>query len=619
MWVTYVVIVGAIYFPAWHGALLWDDEGHVTRATLRSLGGLWRIWFELGATQQYYPVVHSVFWVMAQLWGDNTLAYHLLNISLHASSAFLIARILDRVGIPGALLAGLLFAVHPVHVESVAWITELKNTLSGIFYFGAVFIYLDFDRDRQRRTYVTALMLFVLALLSKSVTATLPVGLLVLFWERRGTLDWRRDVQPLLPFLAIGLAAGVLTAWVERTSIGAVGTEFNLTLVERCLVAGRAVWFYLATLAWPANLTFFYPRWTISGSVWWQYLYPVTMLALLVILWQRRTTTRAPLAALLFFGLTLGPALGFVNVFPFKYSYVADHFQYLASLGILTLVAATLTPFVARRWSPVTAHAVLGVALGLPLAITTWSQSHQYVDPKTLYETTIARNPEAWLAHNNLAMLRLQRSPSDLTTALKGFQTALAIAPDEALVHFNVGTTLYQMGRIDEALPQHRQAVALAPNYAEAWGNLGTDLQSLGNNDEAVVAYRQALAIRPDMPFIRANLGVALLGLGRSAEATTELRKSLESGTAGAREHLALATGLQMQGQFEDAVTEYQEALRFSGDGPGSAEIHNDLAIALARLGRHQESLEHFREAVRLNPRFQPAGENLKKALAGGP
>ena len=188
------------YYPAWHGGLLWDDDAHITRVDLRSFEGLWRIWFDVGATQQYYPVTHSAFWVLYRLFGDATLGYHLVNISLHATSAFLFAVILRRLAVPGAVLAAFIFALHPVHVESVAWITELKNTLSGVFYLGAALAYLRFDADRRRQSYALALVLFALALLSKTVTATLPAALLVVFWWQRGALRWRQDVLPLAPF-----------------------------------------------------------------------------------------------------------------------------------------------------------------------------------------------------------------------------------------------------------------------------------------------------------------------------------------------------------------------------------------------------------------------------------
>ena len=220
--------------------LLWDDNMHVTRADLRSLHGLWRIWFDLGATQQYYPLLHSAFWLEHRIWGDAVLGYHLTNVVLHAASACLVVLIVRRLALPGAWLAGFLFALHPVCVEAVAWISEQKSTLSGVFYLAAALTYLHFDRTRRKSQYFLALALFVLALMSKSVTATLPAVLLVVFWWQRGRLEWRRDVLPLAAMAGRGRPAGLFTAWVESTPrlIGAQGAQYALTLAAAS-AAGR--------------------------------------------------------------------------------------------------------------------------------------------------------------------------------------------------------------------------------------------------------------------------------------------------------------------------------------------------------------------------------------------
>ncbi len=197
------VMVGVLmaYQPAWRGGFVWDDDGHVTRPELRSWYGLYRIWFHLGATQQYYPLLHSAFWVEHRLWGDATLGYHLVNILLHMAATVLVALVLCRLRVPGTCLAAAIFALHPVHVESIAWIAEQKNALSAVFYLGAMLVYLRFDQERKSPLYCWALALFVLGLLSKTTAATLPAALLVILWWQRGRLSWRRDVVPLVPFL----------------------------------------------------------------------------------------------------------------------------------------------------------------------------------------------------------------------------------------------------------------------------------------------------------------------------------------------------------------------------------------------------------------------------------
>ena len=633
----------AAYEPAWHGRPIWDDDRHLTPPTLQSADGLSRIWFEIGATPQYYPVVHSAFWVMRRISGDDTLGYHLLNIALHAMSAWLVAMILRRIRVPGAWLAAVIFALHPVHVESVAWMTELKNTLSGAFYLAAAWVYLRFDEDRRSSHYIFAFALFGLALLSKSVTATLPAALLVVFWWRRGRLNWRRDVWPLAPFLVVGVTSGLLTAWVERAFIGAVGEHYQLTAIERVLVAGRAFWFYLGTLLWPTNLIFTYPRWEVSQSVWWQYLFPAGFLAIVALSWRWRRRSRGPLAAVLIFAGTLVPALGFLNVYPFKYSFVADHFQYLASLGVIAFVAAALVSWTRLKRS---GEITVSVALAIPLAVLTSFQCRQYVDAETLYRTTLSRNPSSWMAHNNLAVLKLHGSRADLDEAVGHLQESLRLYPDHAEAHNNLGLAYQRMNRFSDALREHSEAVRLQPDYLEATYNLGIDAQALGRLDEAVTHYREALRLRPDFAGAHNNLGTTLAQLGRYHEAVEEFRATLrleESGSAVTHENLGrtllavgrpeeavtafreavriqpgftaararLAQTLEALGRHDQAIAEYREILKYD---PGAAAIHNSLGVVLANRGRVDEAAACFAEALRINPNFAEARENLAEA-----
>lgn len=410
--VLLLVVTLITYFPA--------VDAHVTAPSLRSRAGLWRIWTDPQATQQYYPLTHSAFWIQYPFWGPDPRGYHVVNIVLHVAAALLVWRILERLAVPGALFAAGVFALHPVHVETVAWITELKNTLSTVFYLAALLVYLRFDppgvrqarvvqrrvpvETRDWRLYALALAFFVCALLSKTVTASLPAAILLIIWWKEGRLAWRRHVLPLIPFFVIGAALGLTTAWIERYLLGAEGEAFALTWVDRVLIAGRAVLFYLGKLVWPVDLIFIYPRWTINRSAGVQYLYPATAVALAVALWALRARIgRGPLVAALFFGGTLVPALGFFNVYPFQYSFVADHFQYLASLGVIALAAALMATGLSRLGVSSTSLrlAVYSTVL-LVLAGLSWGQAHIYKDLETLYRDTIARNPGANMAYLNL-------------------------------------------------------------------------------------------------------------------------------------------------------------------------------------------------------------------------
>jgi tetratricopeptide (TPR) repeat protein len=637
----------AAYYPAWHGGMLWDDDRHITRSDLRSAEGLSRIWFDLGATQQYYPLTHSAFWILHRLWGDQLLGYHLINIILHVLAAFLVAILLERLAVPGAWLAAVIFALHPVHVESVAWISELKNTLSGVLYLAAALAYLRFDDSRRRLPYALAMVLFVLALLSKTVTATLPAALLVVFWWQRGRLNGRRDLLPLLPFFTLGAAAGVLTAWVERALVGAQGAQYIFTMLERCLIAGRAICFYLGKLFWPVDLIFMYPRWQVSQNEAWQFLYPLGLLVLLAAMWRLRRRSRAPLAAMLLFGGTLFPALGFVNVYPFRYSFVADHFQYLASIAMIALASAGLA---ARAWRwrlPSRPAAVAAtVLLGGTLAVATWIQSSQYVNAETLYRTTLSRNPSCWMAYNNLGNT-LQKG-GRVEEAITQYQAALRLKPDYAEAYNNLGLALHSQGRLEEAVTQYRQAVRfmpdlagahhnlanalvelgrveeatahfaealkLEPDTAEAHNNLGLAMSRQGRFDEAVTHFKEALRIRPDYLIARDNLGKSLQRMGRVEEAIEQYRQAIRLDPGYAQAYDNLGSALQMLGRFSEAAAQHREALRFR---PDSAEICSNLGNALLGMGRPEEAIAQYREALRLKPDLAGVYFNLGNAYIG--
>ncbi|MDX1390511.1 MAG: O-GlcNAc transferase, partial [Acidobacteriota bacterium] len=314
-------------------------------------------------------------------------------------------------------------------------ITELKNTLSAVFYLAAMLAYLRFrppeapTDDREARhwgLYALAFVLFVLALLCKTVTASLPAAILVIVWWKRGRIDWRHDVVPLAPFLVVGAAMGLMTAWFERTHIGATGADFAFSPVERVLIAGRVFWFYLGKLVWPSDLIFIYPRWTIDVTLGWQYLFPVLAVVLVGLLFAaRRRIGRGPLAAVLFFAGTLFPVLGFFNVYPFKFSFVADHFQYLASLGLITLFAAGVATVLGRAglWGRPQGWAI-GGAVVLVLAWVGHRQSEIYRDAETLWVDTTTRNPDGFMAFNNLGYEYSRQGR--LTVSVEAYRAAIA-------------------------------------------------------------------------------------------------------------------------------------------------------------------------------------------------
>ena len=604
LWPLLAAVTLLAYLPVLRAGFIWDDNGHVTRPDLRSLAGLARIWTEVGATQQYYPVLHTAFWIEHGLWGDAPLGYHLLNILLHVVSAGLFVLVLRRLAVPGAAFAGFVFALHPVAVESVAWISEQKNTLSLVFYLLAALSYFDFEEGRDgsapasaRRQvlglppYAAASVFFFLALFSKSVTATLPAALLVVIWWRRGRLSWRRDVLPLSPWFVASGAAGFLTSWVENHFIGARGADFALNGLERCLLAGRVAWFYLGKMLWPADLIFIYPRWTVDAGAAWQYLPPLAWIALLgALVWRRQ---RGLLAGLLFFVGSLVPALGFVNVFPFVFSYVADHFQYLACLGLIAPAAAGWA-WIGEKHSRTLAQAA-GAALLLVLGVLTWRQTGMYQDLFTLYQTTLDRNPAAWMAENNLGTALVDAGrPAE---AIPHFEQGLRLKANYAEGENNLGNALNLLGRSPEAIPHLERALRFQADYAEACNNLGDSLMNTNRPAEGIAQFQKAIRLNPAYALAHCNLGQALARNGRPEEAIPQFQAALRLQPDYPEAELYWANTLTLLGRLDDAVTHYQRALALDAN---SAQAQMNLAFALAKLGRIPEATQHYNEAVRL-------------------
>ncbi len=645
--IVLAAVVGT-YWRSLGGGFIWDDNDYVTRADLRGLDGLGRIWTESSATAQYYPLVHSAFWVEHRLFGDKPLGYHVVTVLLHAGGCCLLALALIRLaGVarvaaepvpnspsapsprpgsrartgstkpsppravadprPAAWLAALLFAVHPVHVQSVAWITEQKNTLSLVLYLAAALAYLRFDRTRGRGAYALAAALFVLSLLCKTATATLPGALAVVLWWRKGRLSWRGEIRPLLPLLVVGAGAGLFSSWVEQHYLGAHGADFAMSGAERVLVAGRAVWFYLWHLVCPAGLNFIYPRWTTDPGQVGGWLVAAGVPALGMALWTLRR--RGALAAYLFFLGSLFPALGFVNLYAGLYSHVWDHWQYLADLGPLALIAAGLArlePALGKRaW-----RIGIGALVGL-LGLLSWRHSAMFADNLTLFRETLARNPDCWMAHNNLG-LELAKLPGRQPEALAHFEMSLRINPENAEAHNNLGMALAGLpGRTPEAIAHYEAALRLRPDNAEAHNNLAIVLAGLpGHASEAIAHFGEALRIWPGFAEAHLNLANFLSAIpGREAEAMAHCEAALRIRPDYAEAHYSMANALAMlPGREAEAERHYVTALRIN---PDYVEAYNNLGILCARQGRLADARRQWERALELAPGFTDARRNL--------
>jgi len=610
-----------VYLPVRNAGFIWDDDVYVSgNAALRSWDGLTQIWCNPGATPQYYPLVHTSFWVEHHLWGVNPFGYHLVNILLHGLNAVLLWRVLRRLEVPGAWWAAAIFALHPVQVESVAWITERKNVLCGLFYLLALRAYLRFrplagpgaGQTRNTRFYPLVIVFFLCALLSKTVACSLPAVIILLLWWKQERVE-RRQLLELLPLFLLGAVLGVTTAWLETHQVGATGAAWSLSMVQRCMLAGRALWFYAGKLCWPHPLIFIYPRWTIDARVWWQYIFPLAALASVPALWAlRRRIGKGSLVAVLAFAGTLVPALGFFNVYPFRFAFTADHFQYLAGMGLMAW-AASATAIGCQRMAPAGRRAAAAAATTalVVLGTLTWRQAGVYRDVETLWRDTLTKNPKCTLAYNNLGNMLFRQGK--FPEAIGYYKRALELNPDYAEVHDNMGVVLFRQGEVQKAIEHYEQALRLDPHLAEAHNNLGLVLFQQGRATEAISHYEQALSLNPHLAEAHNNLGNALGQQGRITEAIQHFEQALSLNPRAVDAHKNLGNALAQQGRLPEATEYYEQALKIQ---PDMADVHFNLGIVLAQQGRIPEAIQHFEQALRLQPDFAQAHNNLGTALA---
>ncbi len=494
------------YQPVMNAGFIWDDDDYVTQNTaLHDWQGLVDIWTRPGTTRQYYPLVFTSFWLEYQLWQLEPSGYHVVNVVIHAVNAILLWLILLRLNVPGAWLAAALFALHPVQVESVAWITERKNTLSLCFYLLAGLAYLRFDPlgNEPRRTprfrwgwYVSSLLCFIAALLCKTVTATFPAAVLLVTWWKRSRIQWREAV-PLLSFFVFALSFAAVTIHMEKAVVGATGADWELSLLERFLVAGRAIWFYSGKLFWPAGLTFNYPRWSVSGEVLWQQFYPLAVIAvILLLLHLRNRIGRGPAAAVLFFAGSLTPALGFFDVYPFIYSFVADHFQYHAGIGLIALAGAAILNAGRPRLNAMPVRIAAGILLSATLGVLTWHQAHSYQNPESLWLDTLAKNERSWLATSHLG--GIYQDQGRIEQAVRMYERTLELHADEAYTLNRLAIIYMLTGKTDEAMALYDHAIAVRPDYEVTYSNLGAAYYQLGEYGKSLAALTKAIELAPD-------------------------------------------------------------------------------------------------------------------------
>jgi Tfp pilus assembly protein PilF len=676
------------YAPAMRAGFIWDDDKYVTEnPMLTAPDGLRQIWFSAHTQSQYFPLVYTTFRFERALWGLNPAGYHLVNILLHGLNAALVWVLLRRLKIPGAWLAAAVFALHPVQVESVAWVAELKNLESWFFSLLALLAWLkvldswtvqsDYlvagqtGNTSQKNSlgleevprnttphietyraagrnwwvfYALALVAYLLALFAKTTACTLPAALLLVVWLRKEKLTWGR-AGLVVPFVLLGVGMGLVSIWWEG-NLGTYeeGMQLSFTWLQRMLIAARAFWFYIGKLILPVHLSFSYPRWEIQVRNAAQYI-PVAgcgALAVALWVWRRRLGTGV-IVGVLFFAATLAPLLGFISNYTFQYSFVADHYQYVASLGLIAIAAASLTKWsAASRQSRLLGRAGAGVVL-IVLAVLTSMKCRAYSDIQTLWRDTIAQNPTSWMAHHNLAVeLHTQ---GKLEEAGEHYLAAIALNPRHVMARNNLGLILAGQDRISEAIEQYQAALAAEPDFAQTYNNLAlalwrrgdlqgaeTNLQRAlqlqpkmlgptlnladlykeeGNTNTALKTLQNAVAELPAEPEAWRHLAAMLLGSKRFDEAIAAYRNAVKAAPTRTDLLTELGGALAAETNYAEALRVYQQALKAD---PNSATAHYGLGVVLGRQGQKAQEIEELKVALKLHPDYTEAVQELLRA-----
>jgi protein O-mannosyl-transferase len=614
-WLKIAVIVLAavvLYLPAIGGGFVWDDDQFVGGSRMAAgLDGLRQFWFT-SQPRDYFPLTNTSFWIEWRLWGPNPMGYHVTNVLLHAAAAVLLWQVLLRLSVPGAWLAALIFAVHPVSVESVAWIAERKNTLSLVFFAASLLAYLKFDQGGARRWYGWALGFFALALLSKTSVVMLPVVLLGCAWWQRARIrgrDWLRAA----PFFALSLLLGVVTVWFQhRQSLA--GESLAIPLISRVAAAGCAVWFYLLKAVAPVNLCAIYRGWTLKDTAAFSMGPTLALAALFALLWAFRKSWGRPfLFGLGYFVVMLLPVLGFFDMYIMKLSLVMDHLQYPALIGVIALIVGLAAHGLERsgahlgKLAPFAAAGLVGV-----LGLHSWQQAGIYDGQISLWTDTLDKNKDSVTAYVNLsAAYNDLGTPDDADIALKYAQAAAELDPNSVNAKFNIGRAWLLLKKPEKAVAPLREVVRIWPKFINAHGTLADALYRSGEVQEALAEYRATLALDPDKPGIRYNLANALLEQNRLDEAAQEYRTLLDANPHFAEAHANLARLLASQGKIGEAVTHYREALALL---PDSALILDNLAWLKACI--EDTTFRDGAEALALAERARRiAGDKDVKAL----
>lgn len=662
------------YLPAIRAGFVWDDTAMLTTNLFVQLpAGLYYIWAST-ALPDYFPLTYTSLWLEWRLWGNHPLGYHLSNVLLHVGSALVLWRVLLVLRIPGAWFGALIFALHPVHVQSVAWIAERKNTLCMIFFLLSLLWYVRWEQGRKTngtdpagngansKWYWRSLAAFLCALLSKTAVVMLPLMLILYHWWRQGwqaagpvstvNRPWRKDAPAssqseilearhskiqrppraadssrhrfhdshitwvlfrLVPFFTLSLILGLVTVWFQAHR--AIGDEpvRSADFLTRLAAAGRALWSYLGKLFVPVNLTFIYPQWEVNARSWIAWLPWAGFLALAACFWwQRHRWGRHALFALGWFVLSLLPVLGFVDIYFHRYAPVADHWAYFATPGLIAWVVGVAAYQLRRLQSERVARLlpILGLIVAGGMGVATWRQAGIYQNLFTLWHDTLKKNPACWLAHTGLG--NLYANAGRIEEARHHFARALALKPDAVETLNNFASMLLEQGRATEAIGYLQKALDASPRSAMAHYNLGNALDQLGQPEAAERHFRRALELDPTHAEAHNNLGCLLYAAGRKQEAAEAFTSAITLQPDYAEALNNLAAIFLESGRIQQAESLLWEAVRHK---PAYADAWLNLGNTLLRQGRLREAAGAYQRVLQQNPTHPQALCRLGTAL----
>ena len=600
---AFLTAIFVFYFPALSGGFIWDDLLFSEEKLIRDWSGLWDIWFapyKILEEGHYWPITYTSFWLDHKLFGLNPTGHHIVNCILYFINVVLIWRLLLKLEVPGAWAISMIFAVHPLHVESVAWLIERKSLLSALFYLGAVHLWLRFRESSSLKAYALALILYMLSLLSKSIAVTLPATLLVLLWWKQERIS-AQEIMRLLPFFIVGFAIS-LGDYLFYTTRGELGLGYSFW--ERVLIAVQAVWFYAGKLLWPTNLMVVYPHWDVSIDSLINWLFVAAATGVLILLWGcRHRIGKGPLAGVVFFVIALSPTLGFVDYRYMEVSFVADRYQYLAGLGLMAVLIGGAVYAIQRHLTS-SGPAVMGIVavLVIGLGSLTWRQATIYQDGVTFFSHIVAHNPTASGAYANLGDALLQQQRYD--EAVIAFQKAIDMNGDSILAYGGIANSYHKLGQNNKAMEWIDRARTLNPTplIQDKLSQLSARvLLALGKTEEAEQHLLQAdQGGDSDQEIWRLlKLHQVSAKRGDIDKASIYLQRVLKLAKGDPKTLQSVADTLRSQKQYTLAIEIYKEMLAID---PNLAAAHAGMGDVLYQLERYEEAIESFGRSAELNP-----------------